>query len=160
MTAIPMPRLLTAAAMCLLVSLAAAQERDPLAGTWQLNVARSKYAAAPPKSQTTTLRAVDGGLHEIVERVNADGTTTRWDVTARYDGKDYPVKGDPARDTVAMTRVDPNTVDIVNKKAGAVVSRMRIAVAADGRSRTNTVMDPSGQKTTAVLFFDRRGDAP
>ena len=156
MTAQSMPRLLTAAAMCLAVSLAAAQDRDPLAGTWQLNVARSKYAAAPPKNQTTTLRAVDGGLHEIVERVNADGTTTRWDVTAKYDGRDYPVKGDPSRDTVAMTRVDPNTVDIVNKKAGAVVSRMRIVVAADGRSRTNTVMDPSGQKTTAVLFFDRR----
>jgi hypothetical protein len=157
MTAKPMPPLLTAAAMCVLVSLVSAQDRDPLAGTWQLNVAQSKYAsAAPPKSQTTTLRAVDGGLHESVERVNADGTATRWDVTAKYDGRDYPVKGDPSRDTVAMTKVDRNTVDIVNKKAGAVVSRMRIVVATDGKSRTNTVTDPSGQKTTAVLFFDRR----
>jgi hypothetical protein len=57
---------------------------------------------------------------------------------------------------VAMTKVDQYTVDIVNKKAGAVVSRMRILLAADGRSRTNTVTDPSGAKTTAVLFFDRR----
>lgn len=148
--------LVVAAALCGLASLAAAQTSDPLAGTWVLNVAQSKYAAAPPKSQTTTLNAVEGGLHEIVERVNADGTATRWEVTARYDGRDYPVKGDPSRDTVAMTRVDRNTVDIVNKKAGAVVSRMRIVVATDGRSRTNTVMDPSGQKTTAVLWFDRR----
>ena len=81
MIARQMPRLLTAAAMCVLASLAAAQGTDPLAGVWQLNVAQSKYAAAPPKSQTTTLRAVDGGIQEIVERVNADGTTTRWDVT-------------------------------------------------------------------------------
>ena len=94
-------------------------------------------------------------LQKIGEGVNADGTTTRWDVTARYDGPDYPVKGDPSRETVAMTRVDQHIVDIVNKKAGAVVSRMRIVVATDGKSRTNTVMDPSGQKTTAVLFFDR-----
>lgn len=156
MTATPTPRLLTAAALCVLVSVVSAQDADPLAGTWQLNVAQSKYATAPPKSQTTTLRAVGGGLHEIVERVNADGTVTRWEVTAPYDGRDYPVKGDPSRDTVAMTKVDRNTVDIVNKKAGAVVSRMRIVVAADGRSRTNTVMDPSGQKTTAVLLFERR----
>jgi hypothetical protein len=77
-------------------------------------------------------------------------------VTARFDGRDYPVKGDPSRDAVAMTRIDQNTLDIINKKAGAVVSRMRIVAAADGKSRTNTVMDPSGQKTTAVLFFDRR----
>lgn len=157
MIATPTLRLLMTGALCALVSLAAAQDIDPLAGTWQLDVARSKYAGtAPPKSQTTTLRAVEGGLHERVERVNADGTTTQWDVTARYDGRDYPVKGDPSRDTVAMTKVDRNTVDIVNKKAGAVVSRMRIVVAADGKSRTNTVMDPSGQKTTAMLVFDRR----
>jgi hypothetical protein len=135
----------------------AGQATDRLAGTWRLNVAQSKYqGGTPPKSQTTTLHAMDGGLHEVVERVNADGTTTRWELTGKYDGKDYPVKGDPARDMAAMTKVDANTVDLVNKKAGAVVSRMRIVVAADGKSRTNTVMDPSGQKTTAVLWFDRQ----
>jgi hypothetical protein len=67
------------------------------------------------------------------------------------------VKGDPSRDTIAVTRVDRNTVEVVNKQSGAVVSRMRIVVAADGKSRTNTVMDPSGQKTVAVLFFDMAG---
>ncbi|HXH23960.1 MAG TPA: hypothetical protein VNI78_01850 [Vicinamibacterales bacterium] len=150
-------RLWIAAALCAVAVPAIAQEGDRLAGVWQLNVAKSKYeGAAPPKSQTTTLHALDGGLHEIVERVNADGSTTRWEVTARYDGRDYPVAGDPSRDTVAMTRVDRNTVDIVNKKAGVVVSRMRIVVAEDGRTRTNTVMDPSGKKTVAVLFFERR----
>ena len=146
-----------AAALCALAVQAIAQGTDRVAGTWQLNVAKSKYeGAAAPKTQTTTLHAVEGGLHEIVERVNADGSTTRWEVTAKYDGRDYPVKGDPSRDTVAMTKVDQNTVDIVNKKGGAVVSRMRILVAADGKTRTNTVTDPSGKKTMAVLFFDRR----
>jgi hypothetical protein len=146
-----------AVAICALVSAASAQTADPLAGAWRLNVAKSNYqGGAPPRSQTTTLQPVDGGIREIVERANADGTTTRWDVTVRFDGRDVPLSGDPSRDTVAMTRVDRNTVDVVNKKAGAVVSRMRIAVAADGRSRTNTVMDASGQKTTAVLHFDRQ----
>ena len=149
--------LLIAATLYVLGSFVTAQGSDRLAGNWRLNVAQSKYeSAAAPKSQTTTLHAVEGGLHEMVERVNADGTTTRWEVTAKYDGRDYPVKGDPSRETVAMTRVDQSTVEIVNKKAGAVVSRMRIVVAADGKSRTNTVMDPSGQKTTAVLVFERR----
>jgi hypothetical protein len=148
-------RLLIAAAIWAFASLAAAQATDRLAGTWTLNVAQSKYPGAPPKSQTTTLHAMDGGIHEMVERVNADGTTTRWDVVVKYDGRDHPVKGDPSRDTVAMTKVDQNTVDVVNKKGGAVVSRMRIVVAADGKSRTNTVMDPSGT-TTAVMSFDRK----
>lgn len=157
MTAVLKSRLAIVAALCALAAQAAAQGGDRLVGTWQLNVAKSKYeGAAPPKSQTTTLHAMDGGLHEIVERVNADGSSTRFEAMARYDGRDYPVKGDPSRDTVAMTKVDQNTVDIVNKKAGVVVSRMRIVVAADGSTRTNTVFDPTGQKTSAVMFFDRR----
>jgi hypothetical protein len=156
MRAVPVSGLMIVAALCIFHATVKAQAADPLAGTWRLNVARSKYAnAAPPKSQTTTLQAVEGGLREIVERVNADGTSTRWEVTARYDGRDYPVKGDPSRDTVAMTRTDGSTVDIVNKKGGAVVSRMRIVVAPDGKSRTNTVLDPSGRQT-AVLHFDRQ----
>lgn len=157
MISISKSRLVIAAAFCALASLAAAQGADRLAGTWRLNVAQSNYqGAAPPKSQTTTLHAMDGGVHEVVDRVNADGTTTRFELMAKYDGRDYPVKGDPARDAAAMTKVDQNTVDVVNKKAGVVVSRMRIVVAADGKSRTNTVTDPTGQKTTAVLFFDRQ----
>jgi hypothetical protein len=143
--------------LCALATQVDAQGPDRLAGTWHLNVAKSRFeGSAPPKSQTTTLSAVDGGIREIVERVNADGSTTRWDVSVRYDGRDHPLTGDPSRDTVAMTKIDQNTVDVVNKKGGAVVSRMRIVVAADGRTRTNTVMDPSGQKTATVLFFDRR----
>jgi hypothetical protein len=157
MTMRSISRLVIAAAVCALASLATAQGTDRLAGTWQLNVAKSDFQAGKPaKSQTTTLHAMDGGIHEVVERINADGTTTKWDVMVKYDGRDYPVKGDPSRDTVAMTKVDHNTVDVVNKKAGTVVSRMRIVVAADGKTRTNTVMDPSAQKITAVMFFDRK----
>lgn len=146
---------LTAVAVCAIASLAAAQGTDRLSGTWVLNVAQSRFPAAPPTSQTTILEAVDGGLHEKVERVNADGTTTRWELTAQYDGRDYPVTGDPSRDTVALSRDAQGVVSLVNKKAGAIVSRMEIMVAPDGRTRDNVVTDPSGT-TTAVLRFDRR----
>lgn len=146
---------LTAVAVCAIASLAAAQGTDRLSGTWVLNVAQSRFPAAPPRSQTTILEAVDGGLHEKVERVNADGTTTRWELTAQYDGRDYPVTGDPSRDTVALSRDAQGVVSLVNKKAGAIVSRMKIMVAPDGRTRDNVVTDPSGT-TTAVLRFDRR----
>jgi len=133
-----------------------AQAVDMLAGTWTLNVAKSSYGGGtPPKSQTTTLHAMDGGLHEVVERVNADGTMTEWEVAAKYDGKDYAVAGDPVRDTVALTKIDDYTVDIVNKKGGTIVSRMRIVVARDGNTRTNTVQ-AVGQAKPTVLFFDRQ----
>lgn len=146
---------LIAVALGAIASLAAAQGTDRLTGTWVLNVAQSTFPGTPPVRQTTVLEAVAGGLHEKVERVNADGSTTRWELRAKYDGRDYPVTGDPTRDTAALSRDAAGLVSIVNKRAGAVVSRMRIVVAPDGRTRDNVVTDPEG-KTTAVLRFDCR----
>ena len=151
-------RLALASLVCVALWTTATAAADRLEGTWKLNVARSNFASnPPPRSQTTRLQSVDGGLREIVNRVNADGTTTQWELTAQYDGKDYPVKGDPSRDTVSLRKIDDNTVDVVNKKNGTVTTRMRIVVAADGKTRTNTVTgtDAKGQAMTMVMLFDR-----
>ena len=151
-------RVATLALAVAITSTVSAWQTDHLVGTWTLNVARSKFAGAPPQRQTTRLEAVNGGVREIVERVNADGSMTRWDVTVKYGAGDTPITGDPSRDTVAFTRVDNHTVDVVNKKGGVVVSRMRIVVAPDGRSRTNSVtaIDASGRTTESVMVFDRQ----
>jgi hypothetical protein len=138
---------------------AAAQAADNYLGTWTLNVAKSKYEPGPPaKSQTTRLEAVaGGGLKEIGDRVNADDSKTHWEWTAKYDGKDYPVMGDPSRDTVALKRVDDNTLEVTNKKAGKIANTMKIVVAKDGRSRINdaTGTDARGARIHNVLFFDK-----
>jgi hypothetical protein len=133
--------------------------KDVISGTWTLNVARSKYGTGtPPKSQVTVLEEKDGGLHEIVTRVNADGTTTKWDLFAKYDGKDVKVTGDPSRDAVALRKIDDHTVDVTNKKGNAVTTHMKIVVAADGKTRTNTVTgtDANGKPFTSVMLFDRK----
>jgi hypothetical protein len=133
--------------------------KDVISGTWTLNVAKSKYATgAPPKSQVTVLEERDGGLHEIVTRVNADGTTTKWDLFAKYDGKAVKVTGDPSRDAVALQKIDDHTVDVTNKKGNMVTTHMRIVVAADGKTRTNTVTgtDANGKAFKSVMLFDRK----
>jgi hypothetical protein len=141
----------------LLITAAAA--RDFLSGTWTLNVAKSNYATGtPPKSQVTVLEERDGGLHEQVTRVNADGTTTRWELFAKYDNKDTWVTGDPSRDAVAVKRIDDRTVEVTNKKNDVVTTRMKIVVSADGKTRTNTVTgtDANGKPVTSVMLFDRK----
>jgi hypothetical protein len=133
--------------------------KDVISGTWTLNVAKSQYGTgAPPKSQVTVLEERDGGLHETVTRINADGTTTKWDLFAKYDGKEVKVTGDPSRDAVALKKIDEHTVDVTNKKNNAVTTHMRIVVAPDGKTRTNTVTgtDASGKPFTSVMLFDRK----
>jgi hypothetical protein len=144
----------------ILLTAAIAAGADNYLGTWTLNVAKSKYDPGPAaKSQTTVLEAAAGGaLKEVGDRVNADGSKTHWEWTAKYDGKDYPVMGDPSRDTVALKRVDDNTLDVVNKKDGKVANTMKIVVAKDGKSRTNesSGTDAKGAKVHNVLVFDKK----
>lgn len=138
----------------------AAQAADNLLGTWTLNIAKSKYDPGPaPKSQTTVLEGTaDGQVRERGNRVNADGSTTQWQWTAKFDGKDYPVKGDPDRDTVSLKKIDDNTVEVTNKKAGKVTNTMKIVVAKDGKSRTNeaSFTNAKGVKVHNLMFFDRK----
>src|SRR5215510_6419918 len=139
---------------------AAAQAAENFLGTWTLNVAKSKYDPGPaPKSQTTILESVaDGATKERGDRVNPDGSRTQWEWTAKFDGKDYPVKGDPDRDTVSLKKIDDNTIEVTNKKNGKVTNIMKILVAKDGKSRTNeaSFTNAKGVKVHNIIFFDRK----
>ena len=131
---------------------------DQFTGTWTLNVAKSKYSPGmPPKAQTTKLETLKDGIREIVDRVNADGSKTHWDFTAKFDGKDYPITGDPDRDMASVKKVDDYTLEVVNKKAGKVTTSMKLVVAKDGKSRTNTVTGKTstGVDINNILFFDK-----
>ena len=153
-----MKRFLVSSIVLLIAASMFVQAADQFTGTWVLNVAKSKYSPGmPPKSQTTRLETLKDGIREIVDRVNADGTKTHWDFTAKFDGKDYPVTGDPDRDMASVKKLDDFTLEVVNKKAGKVTTSMKLVVAKDGKSRTNTV---SGQTSTGaainnILFFDK-----
>src|SRR5262245_16833078 len=152
-------------AVCLMVVLAAvivfaqAAAAKNMVGTWKLDTAKSKYSPGPaPKSQVATLDAVEGGLKVVADRVEADGKTVHFEWTAKFDGKDYPVKGDPARDAVSVTKLDDYTLDITNKKAGKVTTTIHAVYAKDGKSRTETVAgtDAQGRKIENVTQWQKQ----
>jgi hypothetical protein len=96
---------------------ALAEEKAPFAGTWKLDLAKSKYDPGPmPKSATDVNTEVDGAMKSVQESVDADGKASRVEWTAKFDGKDYPVTGGTAGTTISLTRPDPGdprTVDWV-----------------------------------------------
>jgi len=128
-------------------------------GTWKLNPAKSKYVPGPtPKSQTAVIDAVDGGMKVVSDRVEADGKTVHFEWTAKFDGKDYPVKGDPARDMVVVKKVDDYNLEITNKKAGKVTTMIKAVYAKDGKTRVETVTgtNAQGQKVNNVTAWDKQ----
>ncbi len=141
------------------VALAQAPAAKNMVGTWKLDAAKSKFSPGPPlKDQVATLSAVDGGLKVVADRVDADGKTTHFEWTAKFDGKDYPVTGDTARDAVSVKKVDDYTIDITNKKGGKVLSVIHAVYAKDGKSRTETTTgtDAQGRKIENVTQWTKR----
>lgn len=130
-----------------------------MVGTWKLELAKSKYSPGPtPKSQVATLEAAEGGMKVVSDRVEADGKTTHFEWTAKFDGKDYPVKGDPGRDAVSVKKVDDYTLDITNKKGGKATTTIHAVYAKDGKSRTETVTgtDAEGKKIENVTQWTKQ----
>jgi hypothetical protein len=133
-----------------------AQSTNPLVGTWRLNVAKSKSAF---KSGSTTITAVGEGIKFVVDLVGTDGVKSHWEFTGHFDGKDVPVTGEnPYGDTVALTRVDANTIRIANKYQGKPTTTHVITVAADGKTRTSSAKgtDKAGKPLDAMSFYEKQ----
>lgn len=127
-------------------------------GTWKLNEAKSKLNPASTRNTTVVYEAVGDSVKVTVEGTTADGKAFKSAWTGKYDGKDYPVTGDPVSDTRSYTKVDDRTLTFSAKKDGKVVLTGRIAVAADGKSRTVTTSatDAKGQKMSGSAVYDKQ----
>jgi len=93
-----------------------------------------------------------------LEGVGADGKAFRYEVTYRYDGKDYPTKGDPTADMVAFRKINANTVEYDVKKGGKIGYSGRSVVSKDGKTQTShdKTIDSSGKEVASMSFYDKQ----
>ena len=144
----------------------AAQASQSLAGTWKLNLAKSKYdpAELASKSSTVTYAFSGNSVRVTVDQVNAKGQKVHVEYTATLDGADHPWKGtidgkpNTGQDAVTFKKLDANTYHVENKLKGKVLTINHTVVAADGKSRTTTVTgtNAEGQKVHNVAVYDKQ----
>jgi hypothetical protein len=71
-------------------------------------------------------------------KTTADGemysSSTGESYDAKYDGKDYPMKGRPAGYTVSLKKADARTVVRTDKRDGKIVGILTMTVSADGKT--------------------------
>jgi hypothetical protein len=77
-----------------------------------------------------------------IEIVEANGNRRTIVETPKYDGKDYPRSGiaEADADTVALKRMDANTVEEIQKKAGKVVLKGQTG-SIEGRENGDDYLD-------------------
>ncbi len=144
-------------AFCFLAG-AACFAADPQTGSWKLNEAKSKFTPGTAKNTVVVYEAVGDQVKVTVEGTDAKGKPARNEWTGRFDGKDYPVTGDPTSDMRSYKRVNDRTLEFTARKNRKVMVTGRVVVSADGKSRTVTTSGttPKGKKFKNTAVYDKQ----
>ena len=147
-----------ALALCLVGAALCVAADNPNMGTWQLNEAKSKLAPGYTKNTTVVYAAAGDSIKVTTDGVDKDGKAIHGEWTGMFDGKYYPVTGDPTTDERSYVKVTDHHLTISNKKGGNVTTTGNVVVAADGKSRTLTShgTDAAGKKVTSVAVYDKQ----
>ena len=106
-----------------------------------------RVAAAPANSHPLSgswveQQHVAGDLRPVQYRMTDEGFQMRWNgqsYDAKFDGREYPLAGDPGKTTVSLKKLDDATVEETHHRGGRVVDQIRLTLAKDGN--TITVID-------------------
>ena len=127
---------------------------DPRIGSWTLVSAQSSLD--PPNKLSITSQ--HGAVHVTISG------DTHADFTAKLDGHDSAVQGNPAFNQIELRRIDKHQVEVRQKKDGVVVTTIHDKLSKDaneltstnsqnGRTDKITVWTRSGGKKSAVDLF-------
>jgi hypothetical protein len=112
----------------------------PLSGAWRT----SKVDTVSSNGLTVTYQGTADGLKM------SDPNGNSYD--AKFDGKDYPVEGDPGHTMISLKRVGNDTIEETDKRNGKIVSISRMTVSKDGKSIEVEYTDKErGTKTTYTM---------
>jgi hypothetical protein len=131
---------------------------DAQIGTWKLNETKSKFGPEAPKNRTVVYEVAGDNVKVTVDGTDSDGKPMHSEWTGKFDGKDYPVIGDPNSDARSYTKIDDRTLGFNAKKGGKATTSGRIVVSADGKSRTVTMSgtDSKGKKVSSTVVYDKQ----
>jgi hypothetical protein len=129
------------------------------AGTWHLNMEKSKFSSEDftPKSDTRTYTAAGNHLTMRSTMVNAAGKTIKWGYSASTDGKPYRTTGNPYTDHVVLMAVGPHEFTSKALLKGKPVSKSTVTLSTDGKLLTikRSMLTAKGGPTHDTMLFDR-----
>jgi hypothetical protein len=146
------------AALCFFAAAAVSFADDPLMGTWKLNETKSKLVPGAPKLHTVVYETAGDNVKVTVDGTDKDGNSTHNEWTGKFDGKDYPVTGDPASDMRSYQKVGERVLKMTIKKDGKVTLTGRIIVSVDGKSRVVSTSEAGakGKDSTNRAVYDKQ----
>ena len=146
------------AAVLFAVGICWAASGNVFMGTWQLNEAKSKTAAGAGKNSTVAYTMEGDKIKCTIDGTDSSGQAIHSEWTGKFDGKDYPVTGDPVTNMRSYRLINSHTLSVTEKKDGKVVDTVRIVVSVSGKTRTVTAHERNakGMPITLVTVYDKQ----
>lgn len=137
---------------------------EPLAGTWKLNAAKSKFGGntKPPKEETLVLQEQGDNLVQIVKGIAADGSPISYRTTvSRTGGEVKALEGVPPAGTsrvVSKRKADSNILDSTTVRDGKVIQTLHAVIGEDGKSMRVNIKrtDAQGNSSEDAILYDRQ----
>ena len=120
---------------------------DPRIGTWTLVSAQA--AMDPPNKLSVT--SLHGGVHVVTSG------DTHVDFTAKWDGHETSVQGNPAFNQIELRRIDKHQAEVKEKKDGSVVATVHDKLSSDGNELTTTTSERG--RADRITVWIRSGGA-
>jgi hypothetical protein len=131
---------------------------DPFTGTWRFNSKLSKLSMPSPRSWVQEIVSTLGEIEVREDLVTANGSRSLVHLKAKLDGKDHPVEGSSAADTMAYTRTSSNSISGTGKKSGVLSLKETLTASPqDGTLTVNFLIYAGAEvvgKGTAVFEKD------
>ncbi len=125
-------------------------------------VISARISSGPPGSH-----AISGSWREEKLDMSSNGLTVRYEGTAdglkmsdlngnsydaKFDGKEYPIQGDPGHTMITLKRIGNDTIEETDKRDGKIVGIYRMTVSADGKSIQAEYKDKLHGTTTSFTL--------
>ena len=141
--------------LCLL-AISAALAQNPNLGTWKLDEAKSHIPAGVGKNTTVIISSAGADIKISTDGVNTQGQQVHTEWTGQFDGKPYPLTGDPNATYRAYKTKGDHTLVFANMKGDKTVSNGRITIAKDGKSRTLDMTYFGSKKVKAKYVYEKQ----
>ena len=149
-----MKRLALLFTLCIALPVALLAADSPFAGSWKLNLEKSKMGAMTPKSLTRTVAPDGDNLKYVFAGQAADGSAINYSFTVKLGGDPAEVTGTGApmgADHVALKLANPRMITGALMKGGKDLAKVKTTVSDDGKTVTVATEGTSADGKPMVL---------
>lgn len=126
-------------------------------GTWTLNLAESKFAKPGRRTEMRTYRVAGNQVRMESRGIGPDGRSINFRYAAVYDGKWYPLVGNPIGNRISLQLINSRHVRAKVRKDNRDTAVASVRLSADGRRLTlnRTTLNARGTPIVDVLAYDK-----